>query len=784
MANDFNEITNRLHSVRISDDPSTNHIVSGADEVYDDTAPYRTNGHITCNEVTPEGTENPKELNWYEKVVDTTDPTLFEWIRTNDETIDSSKTYGIPTGAKQNDINNQLYTMIGDLAAITVESGEVVTADESKIINKEDGYVPTAGAVGRALGANFEDKLDSTSITQGLTANMGRVLNENKADINGYYETMSVGSAKNLDGENTNSEAYLIRPTGGENNEVVSGLASVVGMEGNSCAWNQLIKISSYTGSEYFHFNSTTNECIIKVNTFANSNQSLPITIAPNAIIGHKYYIKTQLISGEYSGTINVVYGGVYGPSINSRIGLITAATTNTIKYGMGINGVTITQDVVFKIILIDVTLLGIDDLTTAAQVEEWIAQHLGTKPYYAYNAGTILSANTLGFKTYSRNLLNPSDGLAKLIPYTHTTNSNKYTVKGIPTGAVVTYTPDNTGVAVDVTEAITDNTFDISSYGIGTLYIPNATTNTYVCMKYDGTMDNEIVPYKESTYNFDVTKVYGKTGGSDEYVQCFPNGMRSAGSVHDILTANEAVVKIYSAKLGDYNYATDTVGGHLRFNTATFIQPEAKQGIDYKFSNQINSNGYINNGIPVAGNTTDHSISIYGRKMYLRDDRYSSSSVFRAAMVEANVTIDYELKTPITYTDLIYREGGVDRLLREVLVNLNVDNWSMEEQLVADYDEQGNPTSVPATIQTKYSIDAVEAIKTLEDNVADLQEATYTETEVRVTFGNLLDEINTNCSSILGGTFSIVNPTGKTLTFTFTGNASTNSTEENTETI
>lgn len=760
MANDFNEITNRLHSVRISDDPSTDHIVSGADEVYDDTAPYRTNGHIICNEITPEGTENPKELNWYEKVVDATDPTLFEWIRTNDETVDASKTYGIPTGAKQNDINNQLYTMIGDISSVTIESGEVVIADESKIINKEDGYIPTAGAVGRALGANFENKLNSTSVTQGLTANMGRVLNEKKADINGYYETMSVGSANNLDGESTNDEAYLIRPTGGENNEVTNGLASVVGMEGVSQVWNQKV-VSDYKSGSNSAVDTRNNE-IAQVRLRNRVNNSI-LTGFYITSPQRKAFIVTipsnctqiDLIRNGQSNTFNII------PSL----GIISSH-----KYYFVVDFKTVDYQTIGgytwdNVQCIDLTILGIDNLTTVAQVEEWLAQHVGIKSYYAYNAGEILSAKTLGIKTYNRNLLNPTTKQAKLIPYTHTTNSNKYTVKNIPTDATLTYTPYNTNTAIDVTSEITDDTLDITSYGIGILELSAIVDNTYVCMKYDGSKDNDIVPYKASTFNFDVTKVYGKVNGEGDYVQCFPNGIRSAGSVHDTLTASKAVVKTYLGNLGNINYNHISDGIFYTPGYANIIKKpstDVQRTVGLLSSLYLAVEGHINNSLIQNLEMYKHP----NGNLYLKNISYNDPTNFKNAMI--GVYVCFERATPITYTDLIYRDNGIDTPFKDILMNINVNNWSMEEQLLPDYVDD-NPTSVPAKISTIYSIDAVAAID-------ELQKKSYFEGDVHDNLQAMLACINTNCSTILGGTFGISSTaTNKLFEFSFTPTESTN---------
>jgi len=246
MAEKYNEVANRLISTRsAAGNPSIDHIVTGADAVYDDTAPYRNSGHIECNEVTPTGTENPQELEWYEKVYDTLDPTLFEWIPTTDTTVDSTKTYGIPTGAKQSAINKQMYSMLSDISGVTInadDANKVITSDSSKIINKDDGYVPTAAAVGNAIGANFEDNLYSTSIVKGLTANQGRVLNNIKAGTNGYYEGVGVGTATNLDGDLPVNAQYITRFSG----EVADGAASITQFKGNTIVWNQLLSADKY----------------------------------------------------------------------------------------------------------------------------------------------------------------------------------------------------------------------------------------------------------------------------------------------------------------------------------------------------------------------------------------------------------------------------------------------------------------------------------------------------------------------------------------------------------
>jgi hypothetical protein len=253
---------------------------------------------------------------------------------------------------------------------------------------------------------------------------------------------------------------------------------------------------------------------------------------------------------------------------------------------------------------------------------------------------------------------------------------------------------------------------------------------------------------------------------------------LKSAGNVHDILTASEAVVKIGSVDLGTLTYSR---------TSAENVYQSSDIPIKTKNNHNLPQTGLISDlYIPTRltafsselQNNLEFSVNAEGLStLVIRNNEYNNNpSAFKTAM--NGVTVYYELATPITYTDLIYRDGGIDRPLADVLFNIEVNNWSIEEQLITDYDEQGNPTSIPATIQTKYSIDAVEAIKTLE-------KSSYFESDIHDNLQAMLTCINTYCASVLGGQFSISETaTNKLFNFTFTANASANSIEENTETI
>ena len=64
------------------------------------------------------------------------------------------------------------------------------------------------------------------------------------AKINGYYETMGVGTATNLKGQTVTDNEFIYRKSGGSQ-EVATGGAYIESIKGNTLAWNQLVDTST-----------------------------------------------------------------------------------------------------------------------------------------------------------------------------------------------------------------------------------------------------------------------------------------------------------------------------------------------------------------------------------------------------------------------------------------------------------------------------------------------------------------------------------------------------------
>lgn len=675
------------------------------------------------------------------------------------------------TGANADKVTIQLK---GGLSATVLKTHQDISGKADKDTDAVQGNVAVFDANGNPVdsGSAIEETPTENSVNlsksggiwswvTGLLSSLREWVSGVFAAKDGYYSTLTAGAAENLVGQTIDSEAYLIRTTGGAENEVANGVASVLSMEGNSCVWKQVFTMSTQTKSSMTLTNNGDGSFTLNGTGSADFFTGISSTLTN----GHKYALR--IFNFEYNEGQGVYFWSSI-PELKSKYGTQTIIFNNIATSG-SLDIITTSQSSFTNhkigVDIIDLTLLGIDNLTTVAQVEAWLAQHVGTKPYYAYNAGTILSAQTLGIKTYGQNLLNPTTKQAKLIPYTWEENSNVYTIKNVPSGATATFTPDNTGVAESIT--ITNNEFDITSYGSGILELSSATSNTYVCMKWDGTKDDDVVPYEDHTYDFDVRKVYGKVNGAGEYVQCFPNGMMATkvnNIAADELTAEHAIAKNIKVNLGDVGGWEGGFFNGVKTREITNSLAHSDATLGYSICNKYLQQKLFNNNMPDNSyvlNSHSHAVNTLG----IYDTSITSADIIGGKIAKLNgVYLVYRLATPITYTDLIYRDGGIDRPLADVLMNIEVNNWSMEEQLITPYDN-GNPTSIPATIKTQYGMDAVEAIDTL-------QKTSYFADDVHANLQALLTCINTNCSTVLGGTFAVSDTaTEKVFSFTFTPN-------------
>lgn len=375
----------------------------------------------------------------------------------------------------------------------------------------------------------------------------------NKADIDGSYDTMSVGMAKNLEGKSIVTESFLERTSGGDA-EIANGLGALQGVEGNSQVWNQLVK--DYTLSENIKAkgNSTITYQDGAINiTLASTESADAVAMRCGQFIaGHKVVIILNC-----TGTIPAIFklGGWADPtSYGSTYGRITT-TIKTIATSSGTDGaiwIWGTQVSDFKItslIIIDLTPLGIDNLTTVEEVEAWLAENIGEQAYYPYEPGTVLNANLEGIESSGFNLLDPATGKAELIGTYSDVYDSYYGITG--THGAITFT-DRYGNTETVTP---DEEGKFLIEKASTLTVASAGEDCAVFLWWDGTR-TEFESYEMNVGNLDVKHIYGKLNGEGDYVQVWPTGMPGINDIKDTLKIENGEV-VARRNVGERAYAS-----------------------------------------------------------------------------------------------------------------------------------------------------------------------------------------------------------------------------------
>ena len=541
-----------------------------------------------------------------------------------------------------------------------------------------------------SAGAWNASEVDEYNVKQALTeaeAATDEKL-EAKANIDGSYDTLTAGMAKNIEGNGTSVGTYDVRPTGGAA-DVATGNAVIKGIRGNTVAWNQLCPTlaSSY---EEKGITVTTNGKFFSVHGTATKNFLNHIYINWGAGFipqGHKVFFRLPPLSGADSGVHYTVRGGqdwAFGSTIE------VFGTNNYLSFGMSVpanKSVNVSGYVDF----FDLTQMFGEgnEPSTVEEFESWLANNIGLQPYYPYNEGELLPVKLNSFKTYGKNLLNPTTKKATLVAYEYSDNSNKYVIKGLPAGATLSFVPNATGEAVEVTPNA-DGEFTISGNGELTVSTDSSLDNTYLCMKWDGAYDDEMSAYKENSYPFDVTTMTGKLNGTGESVIIFPDGMKKAGSVYDEIRVENGVTKAIKRIVGVNMKNLDWYAYDRYYAVNVYDAKRYSKAADIAISNGYKSVLSLNADEQIAVNTYYYSAN----KIIVQDSKYETAAAFKEAM--DGVMLYYVLETPLEYVI----DGN------PLPLTVLVDNYSIEKAVIAA-PVDGAPKSAFATVETIYGMDA-----------------------------------------------------------------------------
>ena len=224
-----------------------------------------------------------------------------------------------------------------------------------------------------------------------------------KANVDGYYETMRVGTADNLTPRGEASEEIIMNRTAGGNNTIESGDALIKSIKGNSVVMTQLInvqKIVALSGASV----------IFKDNVIESTGRSTYIGHSISYIEGHYYflYLSVYDTAGSISIYFDTEYTQLYGFStdkesyLDKYIIVKAKGLYNRLAVGAGTN-LQHTTYLRKSINLIDLTLMfgaGNEPATPEEFARRLGYDSIEQLPYIPYNEGEIVSCNAEGIRT------------------------------------------------------------------------------------------------------------------------------------------------------------------------------------------------------------------------------------------------------------------------------------------------------------------------------------------------------------------------------------------------
>lgn len=654
----------------------------------------------------------------------------------------------------------------------------------------------TTKAGGHAAGAWSDNDFDEFTFKEYLDA-----VASTKANTDGFYESMGVGTAVNLAGqiERTNDMTYR---TSGGTEDIATGTARIEKISGNTVVWNQLAQYSNalfsanngtltISGTELTYIsNNTDNIHSILSKQFNVPNQH--ILFAVGLVKFSRYLPATEK---EYNG---IRPSGV--PVVDIIYQPVTQIDTFQKSYVFAkINGTSVLQfrvgyttektDIYIKnFMFFDLTLIygAGNEPDTPEQFEADYQQWFG-KPltYEPYNAGELIPVKMTGLKTIG---FNQWDEEWRNGYYDNNTGefgifssyvANKNPIKVLPNK---TYYIKNPTAPLGIYVSLYDGSMKYVGYlnVLNTLTIPEnvkyinfrfqagygTTYKNDICINlhWSGTKDGTYEPYEEHILPFDVTTLQGKLNGQGELVTPFADGLKKAGSVQDEIyyVGNKVfgVKRVGSVDLGSLTWEIDQTKTYNSFFNKGKL-PNCKNPSATTIIGNCVCSKYVITAQYKWGIEDKYIALRTTMNLVITDSSYTDATTFKTAM--SGVMAYYELETP-----LVYELEDV-----ELPARFKVNDWGTEEQLHAE-----GVNSAPAILSVLYGVNAVDALRRLPQNYVTIS-ADNNDNQ-----GTTMRKLLNALSTAMGGTWAItVNENDPTdFDFAFTPNATPEETNTNTE--
>lgn len=514
---------------------------------------------------------------------------------------------------------------------------------------------------------------------------------EQKADIDGYYSTLTAGAAENLVGRGSVLAEYTRRTSGGSAS-IGSGAATIEKIRGNTIVWNQQVLATSKT-----------------VTVAGGGGNTAALTDGYNLAAGHKYYIRaTQTaVSTINRNTFYFVDANntrqyeSTASNYNTAAGTRSWYVTNTLSLPSQLRlwtdspNTSITYD---NIVCFDLTLMGLDTLT-ASEFEALFPLN-----YYAYNTGSLLSPTGTGIST---NGFNQWDEQTELGSYDNSTGakissgSTRRNVNPIAVFPSTTYYTNKVLYRYFYDCDMNLVYYDSSGSNLFTTPVNAAYLNirqaiaiwdgteTNINLSWSGYRNGEYEAYWDSTLALPITTV--TSGGS----AVFADGMKSANTVSDELTGTKAVKRVGKVDLGtlSWNLASN------RFYAQISGCSSRTSGVSNIITAAYPTRNDANPSIDGVQNNGEYCQS--QNYVVIYDTNYATTAAFTTAM--NGKYLYYELDTPVEYT-----------LDNEVNLNYRVDDFGTETLLPQN---TATPTTAPIVYDVRYAMNAVDTLRNLPTN-------------------------------------------------------------------
>lgn len=500
----------------------------------------------------------------------------------------------------------------------------------------------------------------------------------NKVDRDDNAPKLTAGFANNLVGRGeATKEDISFRPSGGDTS-IEDGTARIERLKGNTVAWNQVLNITEITAQfEKPLYTADLSEGIITVSKIeggTNIYDQILCYFSHNFVSAHQYLIIYNLKRNDGQNTSHSFVGnGIYDGTTYHRListngkdykffSPTESFTSTLLQISQAVTaGAALSYTI--RPVIYDLTqMFGAGNEPTT--IEEFNARKPIGIDEYTYNEGELISTTadeikSVGFNAWDeeweKGSLSPVSGeeihsdiliraknYIPILPSTIYYCSNENIEGGDATWAMFFDEQRNLIKGYKTGRRTSDNAHDMLNHSFTTpatarymrFYTRSKVYNHDICihLAHTGYRNGEYEPYKEFRRSIPIKDIKDNDGN-----QLFPNGLLSAGSVCDEVTATKAIKRVGVVDMGNLDWLYQGDQGWKRFRAYIADRVEMTAVRQARFAACLNVNM----------NTVDNIIDSTSTKyIYISDWRYTDAASIKSSL--QGVMLYYELSEPI----------------------------------------------------------------------------------------------------------------------------------------